>query len=362
MSNTTTPPRREGGIELFRCLLMFIVVLHHCCVHGPLTSTWAAMLLFVITIPAVDAFVAISGWYGIRPSTTKFFKLIGLFAFYSLSIWFFMVTRWLIGVEDEFPRFSLSGGWFGAAYLALMLLAPILNAGLEALKETPRKLLGAWGLFALAIILNWGNVFNRGPVLLFPAFSVEGWSSHTFSSLMFVYVTVRTARLLNWQVRLKRYSLLLLCGMLLVLLASVPLRVLVGMPKSCLRVIGELGYNAPPIWITAILALFVFISVKPSNWVTRVATFLGPSMFGVYLFHESPLKEVLYQLPEVWLSDNYPWIPTAIIILACAVFTFVVSLCVDLLRRAGLSTIRWTWGKATHTHTTDRDPSPRLPA
>ena len=334
---------REGGIELFRCLLMFMVVFHHCCVHGPFTDTWTAMLFFVITIPAVDAFVAISGWYGIRPSTVKFFKLIGLFAFYSLSIWLLMATRWLTGAEDELPRFSLSGGWFGAAYLALMLLSPILNAGLESLKETPRKLLSAWGLFALAMILNWLNVFNRGPFLLFPAFSVIGWESHAFSSIVFAYITARTARLLEWQVRLNRYSFLLLCGMLFILLASVPLRVLVGMPKSCLRVMGELGYNAPPIWMTAILALFVFISVKPSNWVTRVATFLGPSMFGVYLFHESPMRVVLYQLPETWLSDNCPWMPTAVILLGCAAFTFAVSLGLDLMRRAGLAGIRWAW-------------------
>lgn len=333
---------RDGGVELFRCLLMFTIVLHHCCVHGPLTGTWAAMLIFALTVPAVDGFVAISGWYGIRFSWWKAVKLLGLFAFYSVLFCALEAGAWLAGFWPDPPRLTLSGNWFGAAYLALMALSPILNAGLEALAKEPQKLLAAWGLFALAMTLDWANAFNAGPILLFTAFSVTGWASHTFTTLAFVYVTARTARLLGWDARLGRLRLPLLLGLLTFLLLAVPLRTWafdwhVGAPHGCIDVLKNLGYNAPPIWLTAVAALLVFLSVRPPRWVTRAACFLGPSMFGVYLFHESPLRVYLYKAPEAWLAAHCPWLPTAAILVACAGLTFATGLCVDLVRRAALA-------------------------
>ena len=110
--------------------------------------------------------------------------------------------------------------------------------------------------------------------------------------------------------------------------------------------ITTIGYDAPIMWMTAVAAFLFFKRLQPPAWLTRAVCFLGPSMFGVYLFHESPMRVVLYQLPETWLSDNCPWMPTAVILLGCAAFTFAVSLGVDLLRRAGLAGSRWAWVRA----------------
>lgn len=341
---------RDGGVELFRCLLMFIIVLHHCCVHGPLTETWAARLLFAVTVPAVDGFVAISGWYGIRFSWWKALRLLGLFAFYSALFCCLSAGAWWAGLTPNPPHFTLSGGWFGPTYLALMALAPLLNAGIEALAREPKKLLSAWGLFALAITLDWANALNGGPIRILSAFSVSGWGSHTFGGLAFIYVTARTARLLGWDARLGRLRLPLLVGLLTALLLAVPVRAWVsgwhdGAQQTCIDVLENLGYNAPPIWLTAMAALLVFLAVRPPLWLTRAVCFLGPSMFGVYLFHESPLRGYLYQRPEAWLELQCPWLPTVAILMMCAGFTFAAGLCMDLARRGGMAAVRVLWGR-----------------
>ena len=69
---------RDGNIELLRCLLMFIVVLHHSAVFGPLIGARQAEVVFAMTVPAVDCFVAISGWFGIKFTWNKWLRLLAL--------------------------------------------------------------------------------------------------------------------------------------------------------------------------------------------------------------------------------------------------------------------------------------------
>ncbi len=73
-----------------------------------------------------------------------------------------------------------------------------------------------------------------------------------------------------------------------------------------------------------------------------LCSFLAPSMFGVYLFHESAIGRKVYQIPMAWITENWQWMPDAGNILLCVCFTFLVSLCVDLMRRVFL----WSGKKA----------------
>ena len=339
---------------------MFFIVLHHCCLQEPLSNTWGGVLLFASTYAAVDCFMAISGWFGIRFSWGKWLRLLGIYLFYIVGLFLFRVVLYGLGILLNEPTPSQHFNWFAAAYLALMLFAPIVNAGLETLAQTPRKLITAWALFALAITLSWASTLT--PLLTF--LNVNGWGSHTLSTLLFVYVTLRMVRFTNWEERVGKWAPWAFATLWLGFIVYIALWGGIFLEPngklSCAQVAG-VGYNAPVMWMTAVAAFLFFRRIHPPAWLTRLVCFLGPSMFGIYLFHESPFRQVLYQIPETWLHQQYPWLPVAIIILACTVLTFTVSLCADLTRRAGLSAIRWTWGKVTHTSATDKAPSPRLP-
>lgn len=132
------PKQRDGGVEVFRCLMMFLVVLCHT-IGGALEHN--KLPLIAITLLGVPGFLAISGWYGIRFTWKKWFSIVALTAYYSVFV--YLMTR--VGSHYGYCKgpnaLRLAGGWFMGPYLALMLLAPILNAGLEALLAKGRQTL-----------------------------------------------------------------------------------------------------------------------------------------------------------------------------------------------------------------------------
>ena len=329
--------RRDGGIELFRCLLMFGIVLHHCCVHGPFAREPAVAALFALTMPGVDGFVAISGWFGVRFCWRKWFRLLALVVGYACAVYAFRWVAHTYGFVAEQPSFVLGGMWFASAYLALMLFSSLINAGVEALAQNQRHLLMAWGLFALAMFLSWLPGGCRG------LFSVSGWGSHTFSTLLFVYVTARVARLLRWDERFGRWAGLVCLVLSVGFAVGVALSAVIEWPRggfsTCMRVV-RVGYHAPFVWVIALAALLFFLRLRVWNWLGRVACFLGPSMFGIYLLHESRLQVYLYQRPEAWMSAHFPQLPSVLIVLAAALLCFTITLSVDLLRRALLAPLR----------------------
>ena len=88
----------------------------------------------------------------------------------------------------------------------------------------------------------------------------------------------------------------------------------------------------------ALLMIFVW-HVKIPAWLEKVVRFLSPSMFGVYLFHVVIIR---YNGTSAVLSDGFiqritgSWVS----IFAIAVAVFIISICVDLIRRACVSMIR----------------------
>ncbi len=319
---------RDGGVEIFRCILMFVIVLHHACCHGVLAKTISAGLLFALTIPAVDSFVAISGWYGIRFSWMKVARLWALMTFYLLLTMGCTAIANALGWTDLHPR--LHGWWFAGTYLGLMFFSPLINAALDALAQRPKKLLVAVGLYSIAICLDWL------PTHLFTGVSVSGWGSHTFNTLLFVYVMVGTIRRLL-PIGIEHYRKWIGVSILMiysVFIGYAILNILILEPApSCLAVMRYVGYNTPLVWMVALLMFLWFYTMHPPKGLARVCTFLGPSMFSVYLIHEAPIGKYLYRIPETLLPEVVPVIPTWAVILISTLLTFTLCVLIDLCRR-----------------------------
>lgn len=133
MKNTRNP-----NVEVLRVMAMFMIVLYHSFCHGiygykfaNLTDWWT-MFFSDLTFWHVDAFVAISGWFGIRFSIKKFVSLYGVILFYSVigCVSWWLLDRSTFGVESV----RVTGGWFGGSYLMLMLMAPLLNGAVDRLR------------------------------------------------------------------------------------------------------------------------------------------------------------------------------------------------------------------------------------
>ena len=327
--------KRNASVETFRCLLMFLIVLGHAFSHGIWSTTtgWWTLLFSTLIIWHVDGFVGISGWFGIKFSWMKFARLWGLCLFYTV-----------LGAAYQYcfarPSFSIKslvvhGGWFTGTYMMLMMIAPILNAGLEQLhKKSPRALLAAWGGVALGVMANWC------PGHLMTGMKVGGGHDYSILTMIFVYVSARCARLLELD-RLPLRKLMLapiaFVGGIVVLggVQQLYMVALKGLPFEPSSFRYWTVYQAPHVAAMAIGMVLIFVShVKVPAVVGKFADFCAPSMFGVYLMSDTTsFGPLLYRIPQKWFSDsNIPWL----VIILTAISTFLICLAFDLCRRFAL--------------------------
>lgn len=151
--------QRESNIELLRIIAMWYILVHHLIVYAiypdvmigqnGVTSEYVAYsLLEGFMYVAVDVFILISGYFGIKLRARRFWSLYLQCAFYGIFTYIFGVS---IGVVPLVPHtfitksvliFShLSSWWFVVCYLMLMVVSPFLNYGMQQM--TKREYL--WG-------------------------------------------------------------------------------------------------------------------------------------------------------------------------------------------------------------------------
>ena len=328
---------RNQSIEVFRCLLMLAIVIGHSYAHGiygleygyPLQgkALWPFFFTTMLTWH-VDGFVAISGWFGIKFSWRKFLALWGTMLFYSVV----GVVGLMLFATNAPPirrLLIISCGWFGGSYLLLMFLSPLLNAAIDALAvQGKRALVGTWAIMAIGFFAG-TNLLGR-----ISAVRPSGFGTHTTLTLVLVYVTARVARrVFDRPIALK--PLLCACAIFpLGMLLSTTQNLICGMIIGKFNLWPSLGYYDPAVYIFAIALMLIFLwHIKVPQWLGSLCQFLGPSMFGVYLLHDATqIGPWIYRIPERFLVDHTT-IHVAVITLGCAVFTFVVCIGVDLLRR-----------------------------
>ena len=179
---------RQSNIELLRIVCMFMIIMHHFVVnvwypgmlnvHAPSSVGETVFLvshcLFFI---GVNCFVLISGYFSIKTSLRGFLHLYGFYAFYALLI---ALTQYF--VDSQYAMMSLNekwfhiivhslmpwdnnGFWFLNAYLALFMMAPILNAAIETMEKPMYKRVLVLltilnvvfgGFFSINLLNTWG--------------------------------------------------------------------------------------------------------------------------------------------------------------------------------------------------------------
>lgn len=150
---------REQSVELLRIVLMTLIVFGHILGHefGDATIEFGGrtVSLFPLYFYHVDAFVFISGYFGIHLSWKKFFLLISKMTVYSLlAIALAILLKpnlkmSISGIVHNVYPISACDWWFMSEYLFLMLLSPIINAGMEKLDRKQATIL------IIVLYLSW---------------------------------------------------------------------------------------------------------------------------------------------------------------------------------------------------------------
>ncbi len=138
---------RDSGVEILRIVAMFFIVLEHLLIVGTTfytcslgANTIVANAIIGFAYVGVNCFLLITGFYGIRFSFHKLLSLYLQLVFFELACF---AVFWIAGTAQPsadtianilFP-ISHSGTWFIRCYALLMLMAPLLNKGLDALDK-----------------------------------------------------------------------------------------------------------------------------------------------------------------------------------------------------------------------------------
>lgn len=327
---------RNYSIELLRCILMGLIVFGHCTYYS--IYDWEhdkALLAILLAIRFhVDGFVGVSGWFGIRFRWSKVVRLIGVFVFYSILSWVFNPAGFSI------RAFRVTGGWFGGTYLMLMFIAPLLEVAVAKLNELEiNRRVMVWAIFAIGMILNWF------PTHFYTGLTANGGESHTLLTMVFVYVTMRLVTTAKYDSLISKvvefapivYLLSIVTGALWVIGCGL----MKGSEFTFSMAKWVTDYNAPGIWLMAVWLVMVFATkVKIPCWLGSAVNFIAPSMFGVYLMHDTTsFGHKVFQVPQAWLQSNTNLGMTTAIVLS-AMIVFVLGIAVDLFRRAGVALFR----------------------
>lgn len=266
---------------------------------------------------AVDLFVLISGWFGIRATRIGFAK----FMYQCFAVIFFMLcVGAIIGKESFSLKFwnecvLFSEAWFVIAYAGLFLIAPVLNRYIEA---SSRRELGcclvAFFVFQLlyGCISEFTNYFERG----YSAFSFIGLY------LLGRYVKLYGAGylkygkwlaigmpLFNWAM----FSLLLLCD-------------------ERYYMYCFMDYTCPTVILAALGLVMWVATMKPR--VNGVVNFVAASCFSVYLVHIcNEWTRFWYKAGARMIFDRWSGVEYFAVIIAYMLAVFVFAVGVDQLRK-----------------------------
>lgn len=111
--------QRDGNVEVFRGILMFLIVAYHTFLHSSYSGSKALWTVCFTALICwhVDGFLAIGGWYGMKFRWGKVFRFIGHMAFYGACS---CLYYWIVGMPLRDPFGCFFGAWFGESYLALI--------------------------------------------------------------------------------------------------------------------------------------------------------------------------------------------------------------------------------------------------
>lgn len=292
---------------------MFGICLLHSITHGGHNIAWIANMLSW----CVPGFMFISGWYGIKFSIGKVFRLYGI-SLYCAAVFvvFDSVVLSSVGCllwSDCLLRvYKITiGQWFLNAYVVVMCFVPIINLAIDRMiiKE----------LYPLVFLVFGWSFATTLPINGFIP-SSAGLTAYSSLTLLGVYVVARFFRKLHdeggrfFKIVSNKMVMLLILGVSLVMAA-----------------IGLGDYNSPFAVAIAGSVFFIFMNLTVPSWLGKVCVWLGPSMFSVYLSHSHGYAWGYFKIMENYLLANS--VPVSMVYVLTAIVVFIVCIVADLPRR-----------------------------
>lgn len=274
------------------------------------------------SVCAVDCFLLISGYFGIRWKFKSFFNLVFQILFYSVGIYLvcvgFGITEW--SLREFFIRFLClyRDSWgFVVGYMIIYFCAPLLNTFSE--KVSSRELL----VFIIVLFMATN----------FICLSVE---SNRFFTYSLLYLIGRYLKKTNATTTLKVSATMgywivtfLIFGLVYFLLFR-GLKITNASTVTTLP-IGFLGfsYSAP---LVILQAVFLFLAFSRLDFSSRFINWCAASSFAIFLIHMHPtIKHIGYYSYTRSLYQLNVW-QHVLLLIILIISVFFLSILIDKVR------------------------------
>lgn len=316
---------RQSNIELLRLVAMLLILVIHADymsigfpsradMTAEPAATTARIAFEALGIMAVNLFVLISGWFGIRWSLRSIGSFLFQVGYFYLGIIIVMLcigsidTTGFAGIVTDYRTIY----WFVPKYLGLYLIAPLLNRFIAAAPARSLNLTVAG--FYLLQTAGWATEFR--------------WLTYGYTTTSFIGLYLLAA----WLRRIR---------------SRIPLAALIAVFALCLAgnaIIGYhtltiesaqawfLAYDSPLVVLQAAATLLIFLriplGVRP--WINRIAA----SAFAIYLLNDHILLAPVYHrmVLSQYIGHTFPAAFAGIA--AVVLLWFAAALILDIPRRA----------------------------
>lgn len=317
---------RNSAVELLRILCIFMVVVLHFngrCINsdlwniqGPLTMrNGIGHVVYSFCIMAVDCFVLISGYFGIRFNVKKLFRLyLQCFCWGVIGyILYCVLMQSPMNISALLGRlfaFSHNHWWFVNVYVFLFFTAPILNAALDYV--TCKRLREYMGIFSIAIFY-FGFCRNM---------EVPD-AAQTYLLFMYLYCLgtwLRRECTTDFIRRNKKYWLIgyMLCVGVIFVLAILNQKYL----HLSVFWLQPYTYVSPVVILGAVLLLLLFLSF---NFHSKFVNVCATSVFAAYLLQDNIYFGFSYLYPLVSMIFSYHGIIMSYFLLPIISFAFIIG-------------------------------------
>lgn len=268
---------------------------------------YSSTILFSLCVCAVDCFVLISGYYGIRFSVKKIFLFLAPICLYQLIL---SLVFYTFHHNISISPFKY---WFVGPYLLLLLVSPILNEGLKMVPQ--RK---TWLIIVLCIVF-----------FVLPVKSILGEAGKNFSTFVILYLIGYCLKNGNILKIKGIYNFLLFLFFVFLIFVETLLLAKTGKNMGTVT----MSYNYDNILVVA-AAVFLFKTFEIIQFQSKIINWISVSSFFVYIISEN---ENMYSHPGLYdflhvkeWSINPCYI---LLVLASSLCIFVLCIGIDKLRR-----------------------------
>ncbi len=316
---------RQSNIELLRIVSMLMVLTVHIDgaslglpqVFGNVDNltgrdVWK-LAVESVAIIGVNCFTMISGYFGIRLHVRSVCSYLFECIFYSVGIFTLgciIIFPGRLAVSEWFESWlvlSHTDLWYVPAYFGLMLLSPLLNAGVSFVSRRRFEfVLGLLMAFNLWSGWWWGASFNP--------------TGYTLAQLILVYLLGRYIGTYGIVLRRRKAALLYLVSVVAIFISAIYM-------KST----RAFAYNSPFVMMATIACFLWFNDLRIQS---RIINYVAKSVFAVYLIHKAPLIWCNIMRPcVIKLWENNTLAVFSLYVVGILVVAYAVAMIADYVRR-----------------------------